>query len=390
LLRRTDPHLKAKREVLALRFVSIAVVAFVPAGMLRATVHQTTLSQNTPHSGERRRNPRLKPPSIIYIEIGSGNGGIVLNLGVGGLAFQAAGKLIGEQDLTLHFHLREAGQSIDLVGGIAWLASTQKVGGIYFKGLSGDMQQEISKWIARQEQACEAAASVSPSFPVLPVPTMSRPMSPGAGASVSSLGASLDRVSRGSGSTQTGKDENVEEVPRRHWVLPASLAPLRKAASAETWIPAALIARWTQGNRLQRLILAGSGTCLGLLLLILTVVYISGSRGGGSLKQITPVPAVTGVPGTSPAPVPTPQRTLRTRPRWQWTASIKELFSGSDDAKKDIDQDQAGLHVWISKRSGYYYCSDSPDYATVQPGALMTQGEALQGGYQPKLSKPCN
>ena len=64
---------------------------------------------------------------------------------------------------------------------------------------------------------------------------------------------------------------------------------------------------------------------------------------------------------------------------------------GADDnGKAPLTRDQAYLRVWISTRAGYYYCSGSPDFGKAQPGAVMTQGEALQSGYQPKLGTICN
>ncbi|MBI2815374.1 MAG: hypothetical protein HYX72_00385 [Acidobacteria bacterium] len=39
--------------------------------------------------------------------------------------------------------------------------------------------------------------------------------------------------------------------------------------------------------------------------------------------------------------------------------------------------------VWINKRSGFYYCSDSSVYGKLMPGALMPQPNALQEGYRP-------
>ena len=39
--------------------------------------------------------------------------------------------------------------------------------------------------------------------------------------------------------------------------------------------------------------------------------------------------------------------------------------------------------VWINKRSGFYYCSDSSVYGKLMPGAFMPQPNALQEGYRP-------
>jgi hypothetical protein len=47
------------------------------------------------------------------------------------------------------------------------------------------------------------------------------------------------------------------------------------------------------------------------------------------------------------------------------------------------------VRVWIVKRSGFYYCSDSKIFGKLRPGAYMRQSEALQRGYQPFLGSAC-
>lgn len=45
--------------------------------------------------------------------------------------------------------------------------------------------------------------------------------------------------------------------------------------------------------------------------------------------------------------------------------------------------------VWVNRQSGFYYCAGTTFYGKVQPGAYMSQGEALQGGYRPIGNEPC-
>ncbi len=45
--------------------------------------------------------------------------------------------------------------------------------------------------------------------------------------------------------------------------------------------------------------------------------------------------------------------------------------------------------VWVNKQSGFYHCPGTTFYGKVQPGAYMSQGEALQGGYRPIGNEPC-
>jgi hypothetical protein len=47
------------------------------------------------------------------------------------------------------------------------------------------------------------------------------------------------------------------------------------------------------------------------------------------------------------------------------------------------------VNVWAAKQTGLYYCSDSKLYQKVEPGMVMTQEKALEGGYRPAGGKTC-
>jgi hypothetical protein len=46
--------------------------------------------------------------------------------------------------------------------------------------------------------------------------------------------------------------------------------------------------------------------------------------------------------------------------------------------------------VWVSRRSGYYYCPGSEAYGTLTPGEYMSRIEANQRGFRPAPNVPCN
>jgi len=72
-------------------------------------------------------------------------------------------------------------------------------------------------------------------------------------------------------------------------------------------------------------------------------------------------------------------------------ASFLDRLFGSDTQEvNQLEENQVGVHVWTSQSSGYYYCTDSDYYKTVQPGSFMEQGDALQSGYRPRLGSFCN
>ncbi len=457
-------------------------------------MNPTSSSDSTPRSGERRRNPRHSTRSIIYAEFASGNGGIIVNLGIDGLAFYAAVKLAAERNSTLNFRLRGDGLNAELCGDIVWLSATQKEAGVRFQALSGDVRQNIADWIARQGQVCEDATSKARSLPrsmpampgthareetsasksssavpgtaaaVPAAPLLSAVTDPNESRSRASLypvaavpgtlpppatilaDRAQDRYADSVASPEQPEVELPPELPVHGWLatvlskptgpsVPAKLGPtaeeyrsndelpkkeqleqvsgedrvlpfpasLRKAIREDTWIPRAraLLAGWRQRNRRQKLLIASTAAgCLWILVLIfiLTVMRIPRSPdpsvGSGSLQQAiaTPVEAADSHPEIGPSQAPTaPPVTVQPQPDGPWTSSIASFFEGFlPKAKTPIDKSQNSVQVWISKGSGYYYCAGSPYYEKVQPGAFMSQGDALQSGYQPKLGDACN
>ncbi len=141
-------------------------------------------SQTSNALAERRRHARHTPSAIMYITLGSGNGGLLLNLGIGGLAIQAAGKFTPNQDLVLQFKLAGSRDTIKAVGHVAWLGPTQKEAGVCFADLPDGVEQRIAEWIADQESAT-IEARPSPRLvaaptgnSVLPGPVSNQPITP--------------------------------------------------------------------------------------------------------------------------------------------------------------------------------------------------------------------
>jgi hypothetical protein len=135
-----------------------AAIPSSPTGALRVVVYPVGSSQSTYGSEERRGAVRHRTPSLMYVQLGPENGGIVVNLGRNGLAFQAAMKLNVEKNSVLNVRLRGSGLNAELAGEIAWLGATQKDAGICFKSVSPSVGREIADWVERQTQGREAAA----------------------------------------------------------------------------------------------------------------------------------------------------------------------------------------------------------------------------------------
>jgi hypothetical protein len=112
--------------------------------------------------------------------LGPDNGGIIINLGIDGVACQTAKKLTARKNSTLNVRLRGSGLDVNLVGEIIWQGASQKEIGISFKDLPASQQQVIADWIARQEQASKAPP-LDDFPPPKPMPAMPEVFAPGVG-----------------------------------------------------------------------------------------------------------------------------------------------------------------------------------------------------------------
>ncbi len=65
------------------------------------------------------------------------------------------------------------------------------------------------------------------------------------------------------------------------------------------------------------------------------------------------------------------------------------LFSGLMPGKTERHALNESVRVWVSSRSGLYYCADSTLFGKINPGVYVAQGEALQKGYRPAEAQPC-
>lgn len=99
---------------------------------------------------ERRIDPRRQVSSIIYVQLGEDNGGVILNVGEGGLAVQAALALTVENLPPLRFQL-SVNKWVQASAQIAWLTQSKRTAGLRFQGLSENARSEIREWLALEE-----------------------------------------------------------------------------------------------------------------------------------------------------------------------------------------------------------------------------------------------
>jgi hypothetical protein len=110
--------------------------------------HASNTTENSHGLSDRRLHSREKIGSVIYIELASGNGGIILNLSEGGFAVQAAMPLIDDHFPSLRFRFSKSESWIQEKGVIAWKSKSKKMAGVKFVDLSEKSRTQISRWLS--------------------------------------------------------------------------------------------------------------------------------------------------------------------------------------------------------------------------------------------------
>lgn len=207
------------------------------------------------------------------------------------------------------------------------------------------------------------------------------------------------------------------EVLPRDCLLPASMSLGPEVLPTDRRVQAMPDSSASDLRRRRKLAVAVAAVTMGILVLIVVTSSLSRppSADSSGAQTVQPIPPATVLPEEAPQTRPTAQtkRTVRTAPSPTasagvdaetpvpvvrvavvpthqdsgFMASLRALLGL--DADNAIDPAAAALPVWTVQHSGFYYCARSPDFRTLEPGAIMTQGQALQSGYQPKLGSYC-
>jgi TonB family protein len=140
-----------------------------PAAQINATRDQApkiftpSSSEEFPRSGERRLLPRRRIGSLAYLDIGSDNGGMVLDLTENGLALQAFNPLIDQTRLSLRIQPPKSRKRIVATAEISWLSGSKTEAGLKFLELSEDARTEIADWLAIETSVAEPPPMHDPS-----------------------------------------------------------------------------------------------------------------------------------------------------------------------------------------------------------------------------------
>jgi hypothetical protein len=329
-------------------------------------MHSLTIPRNRTTVDGRRRYLRhkLNLSPVVVVDLGPNNGGNLIDIGGGGLSVQAVAKLIPAAAINLRFRLQGIAQPIEVAGRVMWVGPTQKVAGISFNNLPGSIEQQIIEWVASQERPTQDAPSDDPSTETddSPVPPFKISLyQPGPRERIvlplheSVVPPRPDFIRR----TERLKiSTHVRPLPAKRLVLPSAVwnSPSVQTSAAGDPVSvapeaAASESRWSH----RKFAIAAVAGALGILALILIVLNLNSLQHGGTTSSQN----VGRVDGANP-------------------------FLGMDVHKK-MDPAKAGVQVWTVQRNRYYYCADDPNFRKLLPGAIMTQSDAIQNGYQPRL-----
>jgi periplasmic protein TonB len=100
-----------------------------------------------------RRFARQRIETLVYIDLGSGNGGFPIDINEGGVAFQGILPLEKDQTICVTLKLPGIDGSFTATAKIVWLNTSQKGGALKFIDLPKDSRLLLKNWLSAQRQA---------------------------------------------------------------------------------------------------------------------------------------------------------------------------------------------------------------------------------------------
>lgn len=112
----------------------------------------------SPRLPERRRRPRQKIDSLVYLNVERDNGGILLDLSEGGMCISVANPLV--KSSTIHFSLRlEENWRMDGTARVSWVSDSGRSGGVNFLDLPDGARQWILRELGERNRPTEAESA---------------------------------------------------------------------------------------------------------------------------------------------------------------------------------------------------------------------------------------
>jgi len=108
--------------------------------------------ENPSKAKTARRFSRQKVESLVYVDLGSENGGFPNNISEDGMCFQGIRPLKANQQVRITFKLDGMDEPISVMAKVVWLTESRKGGALQFIDLPEASRQQIRNWILQQKQ----------------------------------------------------------------------------------------------------------------------------------------------------------------------------------------------------------------------------------------------
>jgi PilZ domain len=110
---------------------------------------------STTANSERRNSARKRPPSLIYVELSGGNGGMMRDLSEEGFALRAMMPLHEGEEISFSF-LLDPVTRIEGQGAVLWVEENGRVAGARFTELPARERKQIGSWLNDELQSQDA------------------------------------------------------------------------------------------------------------------------------------------------------------------------------------------------------------------------------------------
>lgn len=154
---------------------------------------RTPGAESTAIATERRASHRLRAASLIYVDLGNGNGGIATWISESGMALTVADILKGSEqsDELLEMQIQFPGTPgvIKADGQIVWASESGKEAGVKFAHLEREARQQIKSWISEQITK-NGLGPEQPALPKMQLPTAGAPKKRGSRLSFAEVASS--------------------------------------------------------------------------------------------------------------------------------------------------------------------------------------------------------
>jgi hypothetical protein len=116
-------------------------------------------------ASERRIRQRKRPHSLIYVELGSSNGGMMKDLSEKGFAMRVMMPLRADESTTFAFSLN-ASIRVEGTCRVLWVEEGGRVAGLQFTEVAPELRGQVRSWLEEQQsQASKPAATSNSASP---------------------------------------------------------------------------------------------------------------------------------------------------------------------------------------------------------------------------------